>query len=74
MQGVSSNLSQDDKVLKGTVYDSFFDCTFSDEKVVGDFVDELTVVKCVEAIHKVRMFKFPLILLYLKLTLEHYSR
>ena len=67
MQGVSSNLSslgsQDDRFLKGTVYDCFVDCMFSDEKVVGDFVDEFTVVRCVEAIHKVRMFQFPLIVL-----------
>ena len=31
-----------------------------DEKVGGDFVDELTVIRCVEDIHKVCMFQFPL--------------
>ena len=33
---------------------------FLDEKVGGDFVDELTVARCVEDIHKVCMFQFPL--------------
>ena len=33
---------------------------FLDEKVRGDFVDELTVARCVEDIYKVFMFQFPL--------------
>ena len=68
MQGTltTSNLcslgSQFDKFIKGKVSNIFFDLTFLDGKVVGDFVvDELTVVRCVEDIHKVCMFQFPFI-------------